>query len=198
MRAPGRPGTSSGGVNPRKASTAGALRGFGGSTDSPRERGPEDGWVPSSPAPPGAWRRGGAGNAKRAGAPRGVPIAVEGKALKGEAQGRSGTIRAGRVDGGRREGGSQTPDATRAAGGTAAAKGSVAPRVCRRARKAQESKRRLTSRLRVGGTARGPGDRSLEGSGSPRRAAHRLRPTGRRTRRNPGGRRNAVRGGRNP
>lgn len=60
---------------------------------------------------------GDAGNAKRARAPKGAPIAVEGKALKGEAQGRSGTYRAGRPGGGRREGGSQTPDMARVGGG---------------------------------------------------------------------------------
>jgi hypothetical protein len=123
-------GECSGGVKPRKASTAGLLRESGGSTDSPRERGPAGG---RRPLPSG---RRTPGNVRRAGAPRGVPIACEGKALKGEAHGRSGASCAGRVGGGSREGGSQTSDVARGGGGIRRQNQRVRrPGMCRRARK---------------------------------------------------------------
>jgi hypothetical protein len=85
-RAPGRTRASSGRSNPRKGSTAGTPRGSGGSTNSSREKGLEGGHAVSLPL-------GGAdavGNVRKARAPRGAPIAVEEKPLKGEAHGRSG------------------------------------------------------------------------------------------------------------
>lgn len=116
-RAPGRLGGSSGGVNLKKASTAGSLvdpvaaRTRHGSkalkTAVFRSR---------SPGSVGRNR----GNARRAWTPRGAPIVCEGNALKGETQGRSGVNNAGRAGGEGREGGTQTPDVTRAAEGSAA------------------------------------------------------------------------------
>jgi len=110
---PGGWGEGSGEVKPRKVSTAGLLRETGDSTNSSRERGPEGGRFRSlSP-------RGGrtAGNVRRAGTPRGAPLAHEENTLEGQAHGRSGASRAGRIGGGRRAGGSQTPHAARGNGG---------------------------------------------------------------------------------
>jgi hypothetical protein len=77
---------------------------------------------------------------------------VEGNALKGEAQGRSGASRAGRIGGGRREGGIQTSDVARGGGGTRRhSSGSADPRLCRRASKPRRGSiaGRFVRRLRL-------------------------------------------------
>jgi len=141
-------------------------------------------------------RVGGRGNVTRAEVPRGTPPR-RGQASKGEAHGRSGASRAGRDGGGRREGGTQTPDVARGGSGEPAVhNGSAAPRPCRRARKLRRGsigRRPLGSESSV----RGCSDRPLKRLGSPRRAANgfgRSHPLGR----EPEGRPNAARVGRNP
>jgi hypothetical protein len=105
-------GEGSVGEKLKKASTAGFLRGSGGSTDSTRARGPEGGRARVTPLGGRGGRQRQEGKDPERGTSR-----VEGKALKGEAHGRSGASRAGRAGGGGREGGSQTSHAARGGGG---------------------------------------------------------------------------------
>jgi len=145
----------------------------------------------------GPLRRVGDGeNATRAEVPRGTPPR-RGQASKGEAHGRSGASRAGRDGGGSRDGGDQTSDVARGGSGEPAVhNGSAAPRPCRRARKL----RRGSIGRRPPGSespVRGCSDQPLKGRASARRAANgfgRSHPH----EREPAGRPNAARVGRNP
>jgi hypothetical protein len=102
-------GERPGGGNPRKASARASARARG-RTSSPRERSPEADRV--RPLPMGA-RRIDAGNDRRAGAPRGVPIGARRTPWREKPMDAPTPSGAGRVGGGRREGGRETPHAAR-------------------------------------------------------------------------------------
>jgi len=94
----------------------------------------------------GASLRGGdvaAGNVKKARAPRGAPIAVEEKSLKGEAHGRSDASASGGPVVDVAKGVAKPRTRYAAAEGSAVDYGSTGLRVCRRAIEVQERKRRL-------------------------------------------------------
>jgi len=152
---------------------------------------------PASRAGPPSGGQAKAGNGRREWAPRGAPIAIEEKPLKGEAHGRSGAQAPGGpvVDVARGVAKPRTRYA--AAEGSAVEDGSAGLRSCRRVVKVQERKRRLTCRA-TGGTARGPGDelwRGAEVHGGPPSG---LGPRDSASVEDPQGGRNAGRDGWNP
>jgi hypothetical protein len=153
-RAPGRTGASSGRSNPRKGSTAGITCDSGDSTNSSREQGLEGGHAGPTSLRGGAGK---AGNTRKARAPRGAPIAIEEKSLKGEAQGRSDT----KVSGGPvvdiAQGVAKPRTRYAAAEGSAVDYGSTGLRMCRRAIEVQERKRRLPCRTLPSGEGRRDG-----------------------------------------
>jgi len=84
-----------------------------------------------------------AGDVRKAGAPRGAPIAVEEKSLKGEAHGRSDASASGGPVVDIAKGVAKPRTRYAVAEGSAVEYGSAGLRVCRRAMKVQERKRRL-------------------------------------------------------
>jgi hypothetical protein len=139
-----------------------------------------------------------AGNDRRAGPPRGGTAAHGEEALKGEAHGRSGASRAGRCDGVAAQEVAKPPHVAGGSRVEPRSSRAIAPRVCRRASKAQErlhgSTSRSTGRRDRAGLRRTP----LKGQESVGRARARLRLRGRSHRGEPDGRRNAGRAGWNP
>lgn len=123
--------------------------------------------------PPGGARR---GNVRRAGAPRGVPTASEGNALKGEAQGRSGASAPGGPMVGAARGG-ETPDVARGGRGTCRQRsGSIGPACVVGRESPGEAAPRDGSRAGFGrrpcdGVVPGPGGTSLKGRESARGAS---------------------------
>jgi hypothetical protein len=184
------------GHKPRKASTAGSPRGPGGSTDSPRVKGPGGGRVVVAPRerrPPAT--SGGLG-------PREGNPPRRGERLEGQSPGTLRCGRAGRVGGVGREGGDQTPDVARGRRRDPPSLMRVhRPGMCRRAAKPRRGStvRRSDAgcRWRHDGTVWGSDEPTSGGAGKRKggrpvtSVAGQVPPVG------PDGRRNAARVGRN-
>lgn len=149
----------SGGRNPRKASTRRPLR-----TAAARARTGNEALESAARVRPHDGGHLRAANDRRAGVPRGIPIAARRTPWRGKPMDAPVPRGAGRDDGARRDGGDQTSDVARRGAGRSRGIRVRRPGTCRRAREPRRGSVVRLPRVRAGGTVRSSRDGPPKGT----------------------------------